>query len=49
MIVFLSATDLIEMLEMLEILGMREMREKREEPFEVIDTQLEELFRTLSP
>lgn len=40
MIVFLSATDLI---------GMLEMREKGEEPFEVIDAQLEEFFRTLSP
>lgn len=40
MIVFLSATDLI---------GMLEMREKAEEPFEVIDAQLEEFFRTLSP
>ncbi|MEC3910318.1 restriction endonuclease [Sphingobium sp. CR2-8] len=40
MIVFLSATDLI---------GMLEMRENGEEPFEVIDAQLEEFFRTLSP
>lgn len=40
MIVFLSATDLI---------GMLEMREQGDEPFEVIDAQLEEFFRTLSP
>lgn len=40
MIVFLNAADLISMLE---------MRENGEEPFEVIDAQLEEFFRTLSP
>ncbi|WP_084385149.1 restriction endonuclease [Novosphingobium naphthalenivorans] len=40
MIVFLTAADLISMLE---------MRENGEEPFEVIDAQLEEFFRTLSP
>jgi hypothetical protein len=40
MIAFLTAADLISMLE---------MRENGEEPFEVIDAQLEEFFRTLSP
>lgn len=40
MIVFLTAIDLI---------GMLEMRENGEEPFDVIDAQLEEFFRTLSP
>jgi len=40
MIAFLTTADLI---------GMLEMRENGEEPFEVIDAQLEEFFRTLSP
>lgn len=40
LIIFLTAADLI---------GMLEMREKGEEPFEVIDAQLEDFFRTLSP
>lgn len=40
MIVFLTAADLI---------GMLEMRENGEEPFNAIDAQLEEFFRTLSP
>jgi hypothetical protein len=40
MIVFLTTADLI---------GMLEMRENGEEPFDVIDAQLEEFFRTLSP
>lgn len=39
MIDFLTAADLI---------GMLEMRENGEEPFEVVDAQLEEFFRTLS-
>jgi hypothetical protein len=40
MIVFLTADDL---------LGMLEMRENGEEPFAVIDAQLEDFLRTLSP
>ena len=40
MIIFLTAVDLT---------GMLEMRESGEEPFEVIDAQLEDFFRTLSP
>lgn len=40
MIIFLTAADLI---------GMLEMREKGDEPFEVIDAELEDFLRTLSP
>ncbi|MGY5790228.1 restriction endonuclease len=40
MIIFLAAGDLI---------GMLEMRENGEDPFDVIDAQLEDFLRTLSP